>query len=295
MDFYSLKLFLHLCDTLHFGKTSAACFLSPSALSRQIKRMEDELGHQLFERDKRSVQLTHAGELFRDYSKDVIQKFREVNLQLDQQSGDVTGDISLYCSVTASYTLLPEILGKFRNKYPQVHVVLQTGDAASAVQRLVEDEADLTIAALPDKLPDGVLFERLTETKLILIAPKIEASFMKLLQLDPIPWDKIPMVLAEKGLGRKRFDSWFRSMNIQPKIYADVSGNEAILSMVSLGCGIGVVPELVVQKSPLADSLQVLDVKHPLKPYTVGVCVKQRKLMYRQVKTFWDLVRDIEN
>ncbi|VFS46310.1 Morphology and auto-aggregation control protein [Budvicia aquatica] len=62
MDLRDLKLFLHLAESQHFGKTAKATYVSPSTLSRQIQRMEDELGQMLFLRDNRTVQLTDAGQ-----------------------------------------------------------------------------------------------------------------------------------------------------------------------------------------------------------------------------------------
>ena len=77
MDTEDLKIFLHLADTLHFGKTSAACHMSPSTLSRQIQRIEEEVGQQLFERDNRSVLLTESGVQFRKYAKESLGKWYE--------------------------------------------------------------------------------------------------------------------------------------------------------------------------------------------------------------------------
>ena len=76
----------------------------------------------------------------------------------------------------------------------------------------------------------------------------------------PIDWNTVPMIMAERGLGRQRLDNWFKQGGIQPNIYAQVAGNEAIITMVSLGCGIGVVPSLVLEKSPMRDQVVILDV-----------------------------------
>lgn len=290
LDHFSLKLFLHLAESLHFGKTSAACYLSPSALSRQIKRLEEEVGHRLFERDKRTVELTRAGGIFRDYAKEALDKWRITSNLLNEESDIVQGELSLYCSVTASYSILPPVLGKYRESYPDVHLKLQTGDAASSIQKIVEDDFDLTVIALPDNLPEGLLFKEIAETPIIFIAPGGDRKFRALLEKVPVPWRDIPIILAEKGIARKSFDQWFRAMGVAPNIYADVSGNEAILSMVNLGCGIGLVPELVALKSPFKDDLTVLDIKHPIKPYKVGICVKQNKLRYPPVRAFWDII-----
>ena len=198
------------------------------------------------------------------------------------------GDISLYCSVTAVYGILPKLIKRFRKQYPGVHINLQTGDAANALPKLQNGEADVTIAALPDRLPHQLKFIKVLETPLIFIAP---ANYLEAVNYrnTTIDWETTPMIMAEKGLGRRRLDSWFRKRGIQPNIYAQVAGNEAILAMVSLGCGIGVVPELVLQKSPMQTQVTTLKVKPSLIPFTVGICTSQRNMLNPIIKAFWNI------
>ena len=61
------------------------------------------------------------------------------------------------------------------------------------------------------------------------------------------------MVLPEFGLARDAVDRWFRDKKLRPRVYSEVAGNEAILALVSLGCGVGVLPRLVVERSPLRE------------------------------------------
>ena len=74
---------------------------------------------------------------------------------------------------------------------------------------------------------------------------------------------------------------------MQPSIYAQVAGNEAIVSMVSLGFGIGVVPRIVLDNSPLVDNIRILDIRPKLKAYEVGLFALNRKLRNPVVKAFW--------
>lgn len=69
MDLRDLKLFLHLAESRHFGRSSKAMHVSPSTLSRQIQRLEEELGQPLFQRDNRTVQLTSAGEQLKNFAQ----------------------------------------------------------------------------------------------------------------------------------------------------------------------------------------------------------------------------------
>jgi len=288
MDHNSLKLFLHLSESLHFGRTGRACNISPSALSRQIQRMESQVGQSLFERDNRRVALTPAGVIFKNYAKEVLEKWQGVLDELADGQKKLSGEISIYCSVTASLSILPELLSMFKSAYPNVHIRLQTGDAGIAVKKVIEREVDLAVAAMPDRLPDSVVFRELTQVSLDFIAPKITWEFSKALKKN-IPWEQIPMILSQRSLARKRVDDWFKKQKIQPNIYAQVSGNEAILSMVSLGCGIGIVPSLVIENSPIRNRITRLNVKPTLAPYSVGICVHKRQITSRLVRAFWEL------
>jgi LysR family positive regulator for ilvC len=289
MNLEALKVFLHLSESLHFGQTSAACYLSPSAVSRQIKRLEDEVGHKLFERDNRSVELTPAGMAFQAFARDVQTRWSEFSTQVNQEAELMAGEIRIYASVTACHVLLPKYLRHYRRAYPRVHLKLMTGAAGVAPRMVIENKVDISVIAQPDKLPDSLAFKELLLTPLVLAEPKQPASFKKKLRQDPIPWDEIPLILAREGLARDRAEAWFRQMGLKPRIYATVSGNEAILALVGLGCGLGVVPEVVMHASPFKDDVQPFEAEHRLSPYRVGFCVKRRKLLQRQVKAFWEL------
>ncbi len=287
MNLQELKLFRHLAASLHFGRTSRACNLTPSALTRTIQRLEEELGQPLFIRDNRSVALTPAGEIFREYAEDALQRWQELTNRL--AAGEVPGgQLSLYCSVTAVYGILPNLLGRFREKYPRVHLNLQTGDAARALVKLRNDEAEVAIAALPETRPAGLEFLPLIETPLVFIgSARFPAAVIY--QDREIDWQRTPLIMAERGLSRERLDRWLAARQVEPNIYAQVAGNEAIIAMVSLGCGVGVVPRLVLEKSPLLEQIRILRVTPELKPFSVGVCTPAKNLANPIIRAFWTI------
>ena len=285
MDIRSLQLFKNLATTLHFGRTSQSCNITPSALTRAIQRLEDEVGKKLFHRDNRSVQLTPAGRRFLRYAEETIGQWQLLQNDLAADEQVLRGDLAIYCSVTAVYGILPRLLGAFRLAHPQVHIHLQTGDAASALHKLQNREVDLAIAALPEKIPPQLVFHQLMETRLLFIAaPPIAAA-------KSIDWQQVPVIMAEKGVERQRLDTWFSEQGRTPNIYAQVAGNEAIIAMVSLGCGIGVVPALVLEKSPLREEVSVLDVAPALAPMGVGICILKKNIANPIIKAFWETAK----
>lgn len=292
MDTRSLRLFLNLTETLHFGRSSEACHVSPSTLSRAIKQLEESLGVELFLRDNRSVQLTSEGIRFAQYARETLQQWELIRNSLLEGASELRGEISVYCSVTASYSFLYTLLSRFRHLYPQVEIKLHTGDPEHAIARVQSGREELSIAARPAHLPGGIAFRPIARTPLMFIAPA---------ELDPNEqkqvlqhWSRQPMILPESGISRARINQWFAAHNIQPSIYAQVAGNEAIVSMVSLGFGIGVVPQIVLDNSPLADRVRVLPVTPALEPYEIGLFALERKLKSPIIRAFWSLLDHTE-
>lgn len=287
MDMEELKLFRHLAESLHFGRTSRACHVTPSALTRTIQRLEAEVEERLFDRDNRSVRLTRAGEALKQYAEESIERWQALKNSLAGEAS-LHGDISLYCSVTAAYGILPGILGRFRKGCPEVQIKLQTGDAAQGLTRLRNGEVEVIIDALPDKPANGLEFMPLTETPLVFIAP-LDFPETVIYEGEEIDWRKTPVIMAEQGLGRERLDRWFAGQKILPSIYAQVAGNEAIIAMVSLGCGVGVVPRLVLEKSPLQEQITELAISPALAPFSLGVCTVKKNLRNPKIRAFWEI------
>lgn len=292
MNIRSLKHFLALADDLHFGRASNASNISISALSRNIRQLEDDLGVLLFNRDNRTVVLTHEGQKFQQYAREAIAEWNLIRNDLMSSDDQLHGQVSMYCSVTASYSILFDLLNQFRQTNPGIEIKLHTGDPEHAIARIIAGEDDITIAAHPPTLPRGLAFKPIIVSPLLFIAPtkQSDPNVPLTAPSSPEEWATVPMILSEGGIARNRIDTWFRKMDVNPRIYAQVAGNEAIVSMVSLGLGIGVVPKIVLDNSPLVDRIKILDVKPELEPYDVGLFTLKKSLKNPLVNAFWSLV-----
>ncbi|WP_416139435.1 HTH-type transcriptional activator IlvY [Halomonas sp. HK25] len=292
MDMRPLKHFLTLADSLHFGRASEACHVSPSTLSRTIRQLEENLGVSLFERDNRHVALTRQGETFQAYAREALEQWEQLRLSLQSEALRLTGEISVYCSVTASYSFLYSLLSEFRTHHPGIELKLHTGDPAEAMARVLAGEEDMAITPRPRRTPEALAFKSLTRAPLVFIAPRESAAWIPSTPESPSAeqWREVPMILSEAGLSREFADTWFRALGVVPRIYAQVAGHEAIVSMVGLGFGIGVVPKIVLDNSPLQERVRVLPVKPELPHYDVGLCVLERRLRSPLIRALWDEV-----
>jgi LysR family positive regulator for ilvC len=103
-----------------------------------------------------------------------------------------------------------------------------------------------------------------------------------------IDWSTLPIVLPAHGLAREYLDRWLHGRAITPNVYAEIEGHEAILSLVALGCGVGVVPRLVLEKSALRDRIVEFPVKPTLRSFRIALCIRERSLSNPVVAAVWE-------
>lgn len=289
MDATTLRLYLALAATRHFGRAATQCHVSPSTISRNLKQLEEELGVTLMLRDNRSVNLTPEGERFQRFARESLQQWETFQEALHQGADELRGQLSIYCSVTASYSFLHDLLTQFRGSYPGIAIKLHTGDPAQAVERILAGQEDIAIAARPDRLPGSLEFKSIAESPLVFIGPEDPALLSNQAGSEQ-DWRRWPIIIPEEGIARERFDGWCRAQQLTPDIYAEVKGNEAIVSMVSLGFGVGLVPEIVLRNSPLRQRVKPLPQQPDLGPFETGICVLQRRLKSPIVSALWEQV-----
>ncbi|MGW1621719.1 HTH-type transcriptional activator IlvY [Streptomyces sp. NPDC002172] len=277
-DHRGLRLFLHLAQSLNFGRTSLDCHVSPATLTRTVQRLEAELGHRLFDRGPRGVSLTAEGQRFREYAVQALELWQAYRDERPDPA-ELSGRLAVFATVTACQALLPGLLAPFRAAHPQVRLDLRTGDAAAALARLDEGEADVAVAGIPARLPESLVGRTVTVTDLVLVTA-----------LDrPDPGLDGPLVLPQRGLVREAADRWFRARGRPVAVACEPDGHEALLTLVALGCGTGVVPRLVLEHSAVRDRIAVLPADPAPEPFPIGLCVRRSDLRRPLVAALWSL------
>jgi LysR family positive regulator for ilvC len=196
----------------------------------------------------------------------------------------------VFASVTACQTFLPALLARFREAYPGVQLKLETGYAVDALERLESGAVDVTVAALPARVPRHLVSRVITVTPLVFVAPTAPCDVSRRVDKRTIDWAEVPLILPAQGLAREAVDRWFRARKVKPQVYSETMGNEALLALVSTGCGVGVVPKLVMDRSPLVADVRKLEVEPRVGEFRVGVCTEQRALSNSVVSAFWNAI-----
>jgi LysR family positive regulator for ilvC len=272
MNLKEIKIFQHLARSLHFGRTAEAHHLSPSALSRTIQRLEQDCGCALLVRNNRNVKLTDAGQKVLQFADKCLFDWQTLKQDLDKNGQILQGSIRIYCSVTASFSHLPSLLEQFHTNFPQVQTHIQTGDPGLSIERVLKQDVDAAIAVRTPDFPKELNFSLLDTIPLVMIAP----SHSSIKSVETIDWLSQPVILPDVGPSKRLVNGWFSKHGIKPNVYASIGGNEAIVSMVALGCGVAIVPDVVVENSFARQKVHRLPMDD-IEPFKLGICVLARR------------------
>ncbi len=253
MDLNQLHTFLAVAREGHMTRAARQLHLTQPAVSAQISKLEDDLGHRLFDRTPKGMMLTEAGELFRDYAEASLAQLDNGRLALDQLAGLEKGSLTIGGGATATTYLLPRLLGRFHADNPGIRFFVREQSSQQSVEDVLSGELDLGIVTLPIKLASGsstasskLEVEPWVEDELRLIVPpnhpaSDQASFA---------WPDLagqPLVLFEAGSAvRDIIDRRISEAQIDVDIVMELRSIESIKQMVAQGIGSGFVSQFAL-------------------------------------------------
>ncbi len=247
MTFEQLKTFVTVARLLSFSRAAEMLYLSQPAVSMQIRALEREYGVRLFERVGRRVLLTEAGRILLEASETILRTLEETRQAIDELGGLKRGTLRLGASLVVGIYILPETLGRFKQRYPAINVSLQIGYATRVVEHVLDNRVDLGLIAEGAVIQDRRLASRPFATdELVVITPR-EARWCArtTVTLDEIVEE--PFIISEaasatRGLIERRVREAGRRLNI----IMELGNIEAIKKAVEAGLGISVMSRCAV-------------------------------------------------
>jgi LysR family transcriptional regulator, hydrogen peroxide-inducible genes activator len=260
MELHQLRYFCAIADTGSFSRAARQTFVSQPALSQQIAKLEDELGTRLFNRLGRSVTLTETGKSFLPRVRAVMRDLESARNDVVEKKTSITGLISVGVIPTIAPYFLPSILATFSRKWPLVHITVVEEITALLLDKLRAGSIDVAVVALPVAVRSQEFesFPLLTE-KLFAALPKgHELASRREVSLGELQNE--PFLLLRDGhCFRETAVEACKRARLIPRIVFESGQFSSILSMVSAGLGVSIVPAMALEKRagcryvPLAD------------------------------------------
>ena len=248
-----LQYFLAVVELRHFGQAAERCFVTQSTLSAGIQELENLLGAQLFERNKRKVMPTPLGLALADKARQIIEMSEAMVQQAHGEQGTLVGTLRLGVIPTIGPFLLPRVLPGVRQEYPALKLQLIEDQTGRLIERLNNGQLDCAILALPYELA-GLEFEIFwQEIFYVAFPPEHALSGGGAIPSAELPLDEI-MLLEEGHCMRDHALSACHTK--RPQRNATVQGTSlyTMIEMVAGGQGITFIPQLAVDSALLQQS-----------------------------------------
>ncbi len=241
MDTRQLEMFRAVAEERAFTAAAQRLHVSQSAVSRQLKLLEEELGTLLFHRGARGVTLTPQGELLLSAANRIHRELEDVASQISDTHTLQRGLLTLGGGMTVCLHILPRLLRKFRTQFKQVDLRVVTGPTAMILRQLREREIDVALLTLPILAADLDVVPVLKEEMVVVTAGKHALARRR--TIEPRALARHPLILFESGSNTRRVvDQFFVDEGIPVNVIMETENVEIIKSMVSSGLGVTIVP-----------------------------------------------------
>jgi LysR family transcriptional activator of glutamate synthase operon len=270
----------------HFTRAAEELHIAQSALSHQVRKLEGELGVELFERTSRSVVPTDAGEAVAARARRILTEVDGVRGEVDELQGLVRGRISVGALLPAGEIDVPRLLARFSEAYPGIEVRMREGTAGDMAAFLAEDEVDVAFSMLADDPAEGVVVEYVSEEELVAVFPPDRAPRGRVKAAD-----LSPSAIATPRVGsaiRTTVDRFFADAG-EPLHVSLESGDPFLLRcLVSGGFGPAVLPRSLTRREGPPIEVRSLN---PVKRLPVALLWREHRHASPVARAFIDFAR----
>jgi DNA-binding transcriptional LysR family regulator len=287
----SLKIFCDLVETQSFSQAAERNFVTQSAVSQQVRSLEERFKRRLLERvrGRRELHLTHAGEAFYDASREVLRAYTQLEENMRQLTGTVSGTVRVATVYSVGLHELPPAVRQFMTSYPQAKIDLEYSRTTRIVRDVLSGAVELGVVAYPERRR-GLEVVQLGGDRLVLICPPGHA-FAKRKKLTATDLQGQDFVLFERDIPTRRAtDRILRSHGVTVQRVAEFDNIETIKRAVEVGLGIAIVPRPSVLDEQRTGQLAVVQLAEPEWKRTVGIIYRSDRVLGTAAQKFIELL-----
>lgn len=259
INFRQLEVFRAVAQTKSFTRASHTLFISQSTVSQHIRELENSLNIQLFNRNRRKVALTAAGESLLEYGRNIFQMLEEAESAVQTVRDPYSGKLSFGCASTTLLYHLPDILMEYATKYPNVEFNIMGGTIQDISMNMLSGALDLALVVLPLSSP-GLEKISLFHESFVGVLPASHALAKKPhLRITDLTRERF--ILHRQGQNtRKLVDRYLFKHHVTPIVAIELAETEAIKAMVVRGLGVSVLPQSAFRNSGAMQGLRVFPI-----------------------------------
>ena len=290
MTLSQLQIFVRVAELHSFSLAAKQLKISQSAVSHAIKLLEQHWQVNLFIREAQQVQLSAIGERLLKHAQAMLDHAQQIQQEIAALHGLQQGRLRIGSfGASASIHLLPELLKAYRQRYPQIEILIDEGTDSQVTDWIVNQQVDVGFAVLPNHQLDSFA---LMQDIFVALIPK-SYPIADLAQVSIAALADYPFILTHAG-SQTHVETLMKQSGIEPKIKYQISQLLTILNLVNQQEGVSIVADMAL--SPALLKLHPNLVKRPLLPNTqrqIGLAVKNQNLMSPATQAFVRLAQEM--
>ncbi len=293
MHIETLKIFCDLVEMQSFSLAAERNFITQSAVSQQIKSLEEKFKRRLIERvrGRRDVRLTPSGEVFYEESKLVLDAFDQLNENMNRLVGRITGVVKVATVYSVGLHELPPKVREFMSKFPSAKIDLEYSRTTRVVRDVLKGHVELGVVAFPEPRR-GLTIVPTASDRLVLICPPDHPLAKKEnIKVTEIKGENF--VLFERDIPtRKATDKILKSHGVSVQKVAEFDNIETIKRAVEVGFGLAIVPQPSVLDEERNGQLSIVKFKEKDWIRPVGVIYRSDRELSLSAKKFLQLLEN---
>lgn len=287
MELLQLRYFRVVARREHMTKAAEELSIAQPSLSKTIRRLEQEIGVRLFDRQGRSLQLNRFGKAFLEHVDTLFSELEEGRRKVRDMAGLEQGEVSLCAASTYG---LPDILHRFQMLHPAVRFHLSQCSLAEMPQRLETGACDFCFLSLPLVKP-GIQWETLLTEELLLVVPAMH----RLAEQESVPLSEVAheaVVIEKIGSGlRDLVDISCQQAGFTLHPSYEIDEPAALFAFIEAQLGVGFTPEMM-KKRAHEHMLRTLHLTHPTCQRYFGIAWHQKHFLSQAAQAFYQFVRE---
>ncbi|HUL32533.1 MAG TPA: LysR family transcriptional regulator [Candidatus Eisenbacteria bacterium] len=290
MDFDQLTTFVQVAKLKSFSKAGQKVFRSQSAVSAQIRQLEQAYKAKLLDRSAKSVELTPAGEVLFEYAERLL-RLRDESMQIVADRGSVVqGPVTFGANEATCLYLLPDILAEFKRRYPLVHISIYRNFSHKILQRLEEGSLDLGIVTLPLKSPNLKMHVMNRDRLRFMVSSKNALAQRTHVTLEEIA--SAPLIFPKTGYTRQVLDKLFRPYRSRLQVAMELPSIGMIKTFVAADVGISIISESFARDQVKSGEVKLLNVEGVDLWRELGLVYRRDRSLPRAVQSLINMIRE---
>lgn len=288
-----LQVFHAVAKHLSFTKAAEALFMTQPAVTFQIKQLEEQFNTRLFDRSQGRITLTPAGAIALEYAERILGLSGELDKRMKEASGQAAGPLLIGASMTIGEYVLPQLIGKFKARFPAVVPTLFVGNSEAVQDRVAERTLDLGFIEGDSHL-SSLQNEVCCEDELQVVCAPSHPLAKEQFAL-PATLTQHPYISREPGSGtREVIDRYLQQAGVSPESMnrvVELGSPEALKGLVATGMGFAIMSRVIVAKELQLEQL----VQIPLRPRLIrnfSVVYPKERFHSRLVAAFLVFAKD---